>query len=136
MATFHCFIYSAWICSLLSGLTPSGSFVLTKGNLFLCLSGLGEICYPAFLFVLSRLCEELTYLVCVIYCLLFYFLVSRAVLSCIGYIVLYYRVRSSAISTPTDSLSQQCHKTRFLQILLKQCNTYILGEIFAEQLLT
>ena len=62
----------------------------------------------------------------------FYSLVLAAILCFRGYIVLYWRVRSAAVCSPTGSLSQQRCKTRFQQIPLKLHNIFEPAEILGE----
>lgn len=56
--------------------------------------------------------------------------VPTAILRHRGYIVLYWRVRSAAVCSPTGSLSQR-YKTRFQQIPLKPHNIFELSETLA-----
>lgn len=72
-------------------------------------------------FVLPLLQQELTHSLHALYCLLFYSLVSTAILRYRGYIVLYSWVRSAAEYSPTGSLSQS-HTTTFQKIPQKLHN--------------
>lgn len=132
MLLFHVFIYPQvlCICYLSCVFTSPGlSFCQMHIPLWFCRDMLLCISIPLSspLFKRNSHISSVLFIVCS-----FYSLVSAAILCFRGYIVLYWRVRSAAVCSPTGSLSQQGCKTRFQQIPLKPHNIFEPAEILAE----